>query len=154
MMFVKNSLKNLICLAGLISISAAQAQKMSDLLVTKDAKPGQWMSTPTQIPKGLESVMKSESVCATKEQMLQELNKSLQMISSGATGENSCPTTVVSNTSTEAVMKFKCASVKAEATYSIKRSANDTWAFTWSGLNGSGAMSTMQTTMKYLGACR
>ena len=139
-------------------VSAVNAQKLSDLMVIKDAKPGQWASTPTQIPKGLEAYMKSENLCASKEEFLDFLNGSIRMMSNGKNGENACPTTVISNTLMEAVMKIKCSEksigVKAEASYSIKRTANDTWAFTWSGLNGTGAMSTMQTTMKYLGACR
>ena len=145
-------------LSALMLVSAVQAQKLSDLQVVKDAKPGQWASTPTQIPKGLEAHMKSENLCATKEQFLEFLNGPIQMMGTGKGGENACPTTVISNTPAEAVMKIKCSEksigIKAEATYSIKRTANDTWAFIWSGLNGNGAISTMQTTMKYLGACR
>jgi hypothetical protein len=158
MLFLKKSTKAVLCLCALMMVNLANAQKLADLLVIKDAMPGQWVSTPTQIPKGLEGMMKSENFCASKEEFLGFLNGSLQMMGSGKNGDNACPTTVISNTAAEAVMKIKCSEksggIKVESTYSIKRTANDSWAFSWSGLNGTGTMSTMQTTMKYLGACR
>jgi dihydroxyacid dehydratase/phosphogluconate dehydratase len=158
MRFVRNLLKSVTLVAAVVLANATYAQKMSDLLVTKDAKPGQWASTPTQIPKGLEAYMKPDSACATKAQLLERLNQSIQYVQSGKSKGNICPTTVVSNTTTEAMMKISCSKkdlgIDAEMTNSIKRTADDTWVFTFEGPNGKGGMQKMQTTMKYLGECR
>jgi hypothetical protein len=158
MWFVRNLLKSAALVVAVVLANATYAQKMSDLLVTKDAKPGQWASTPTQVPKGLEAHMKPDTACATKTQLLERLNQSIQYVKPGKNGENICPTTVVSNTATEAVMKISCTKkdlgIDAEMTNSIKRTADDTWVFTFEGPNGKGGMQKMQTTMKYLGECR
>jgi hypothetical protein len=56
------------------------------------------------------------------------------------------------------VMKISCSKknsgIDAEMTNSIKRTADDTWLFTFEGSNGKGGMQKMQTSMKYLGECR
>ena len=108
MRFVRNLLKSVALVAAVVLANATYAQKMSDLLVTKDAKPGQWASTPTQIPKGLETHMKPDTVCATKAQLLERLNQSIQYVKPGKNGENVCPTTVITNSATEALMKISC----------------------------------------------
>ncbi len=158
MKFARNLIKSLLLALTAVVVTPAYSQKMSDLLVTKDAKPGQWLSTPTQIPKGLEAIMKPDSACATKAQLLERLNQSIQYVKSGNNGGNICPTTVISNTSTEAVMKISCSKknsgIDAEMTNSIKRIADDTWLFTFEGPTGKGVMQKMQTSIKYLGECR
>ena len=158
MRFVRNLLKSVTLVAAVVLANATYAQKMSDLLVTKDAKPGQWVSTPTQIPKGLEAHMKADTACASKEQFLERLNKSIQFFSPGKDVKNICPTTLVSDTPTEAIMKTTCTKktlgIDAEMTNSIKRTNKDTWVFTLTSPDSKGAASTMQTTMKYIGECR
>lgn len=158
MKLVQNLIKNLVLLSAVLAVNTAYSQKMSDLLVTKDAKPGQWASTPTQIPKGLEAYMKPDTACATKAQLLERLNQSIQYVKPGKNGENVCSTTVITNSATEALMKISCTKkdlgIEVEMTNSIKRTADDTWIFTFEGPNGKGAMQKMQTSMKYLGECR
>ena len=158
MRFVQNLLKSVAVVAAIVLVNASYAQKMSDLLVTKDARPGQWASTPTQIPKGLEAHMKPDTACASKEQLFERLNKSIQYISPGKDGKSICPTTLISDTPTEAIMKTICTKktlgIDAEIINSIKRTAKDTWVFTLNSPDSKGATSTIQTTMKYMGECR
>lgn len=158
MRFVQNLRNSAALVSAVVVANGVYAQKMSDLMVTKDAKPGQWVSTPTLIPKGLEAHMKADSVCASKEQFLERLNKSIQFFSPGKDGKNICPTSLVSDTPTEAIMKTSCTKktlgIDAEMTNSIKRTDKDTWVFTLTNSDSKGTTSTMQTTMKYMGECR
>ena len=157
-MYAQNVVKGALCVSVLLLSCAAQAQKLSDLLVTKDAKPGLWVSKPMQMPKGLEALMKLDSACATKEQLLERLNQSIQLVSSGNKVENSCPTEILSNTASEATMQTKCSKeifgTDFEIKNSIKRTASDTWVFTVNSKNSVGTLQTMQTAMKYIGECR
>jgi Protein of unknown function (DUF3617) len=160
MMFVKNSIKGLICLSCLMFVGVASAQKMANLLVMKDIIPGQYLETPTIIPKGMEAHMIAENYCATKEHINEILNNSTQFGGNGKIDKNNefnCPTTLVANTATEAMLKINCSAksmnIKTETTFSIKRQSTSTWTFTTTGQTDKGVATTMQTTMKYLGAC-
>jgi hypothetical protein len=161
MSFVKNSFKAVLLVAALTLAGAAQAQKMGNLLVMKDLVPGQYLETPTIIPKGLEAHMKMDNYCASTADINEILKSSTQQL--GGTGkidkndDLACPMTLVTNTATEAILKVNCSSksmnIKTETTFSIKRQSSNTWTFTTNGLTDKGDKTTMQTTMKYLGAC-
>jgi hypothetical protein len=160
MLFVKNSFKAVPLVAALTLTGAAQAQKMGNLLVMKDLVPGHYLETPTIIPKGLEAHMKMDNYCASTADMNEILNNSTKLGGSGKIDKNNefaCPMTLVTNTATEAILKVNCSSksmnIKTETTFSIKRQSSNTWTFTTNGLTDKGDKTTMQTTMKYLGAC-
>ena len=157
-MYAQNVVKVALCVSVLLLSCAVQAQKLSDLLVTKEAKPGLWAFKYLQIPKGLEAYLKPGSACATAEQLFESLSRSTQMVRIGKNGEKSCPTTIVSDKVSEANLKTICTKehigIDFEVTNTIKRITPDTWISTVSSPNSAGGMQIIETSIKYMGECQ
>ena len=109
-MFSKTLPSLLLAITALGVYSAAHAAKFSDLPVVQEAaQAGQWtMATSGTLPDGKPYPARTETVCATKQEVLESMNSSF--ISDTRTGmdDKQCPTILSTNTSTLGVATLNC----------------------------------------------
>jgi len=109
-MFSKTLPSLLLAITSLGVYSAAHAAKFSDLQVVQEAaQAGQWtMTTSGTLPDGTPYPARTETVCATKQDVLESMNSSFTSDTSTGVDDKQCPTTLSTNTSTLGVATLNC----------------------------------------------
>lgn len=158
MLLSKIYLKMYFFVATFTLVSATHAQKLSDLQVTKDAKPGQWSSSGVIFPDGkLLPGSKAETGCISKAQLFEMLEKSAALHKDGSgRAVKQCPTIITTNTPSLGVLTMRCEEdprmpgLKLELSSIIKRESDNIWVFSMSSTENTNEL---KTVVKYLGAC-
>jgi hypothetical protein len=150
-------ISRLFSIAALLSVSIAHADKLSNLKVIQEAaQTGKWttllsgtMADGSPVPK------KTETVCATKEEVLALYDQAIYTNTLTGVENTSCPTILTVNTPTRGVATMTCPGQTINmgdkemkipgftAVTEFKRINNDTWTTTFG---------TMVSTAKFHGA--
>ena len=104
------STTTLFALASVLA-APASAANLSDLKVIQSAaQTGKWTIASTGSPQGMNLPSSTETVCATREEILQNFNHALAL---GPGGESQqCPTQLSTNTSSLGVATMTCPATK------------------------------------------
>lgn len=100
----------LTALAGLSSPTLTHAAKFSDLKVVQEAaQSGMWtMATSGTLPDGKPFPASSNSICATKQQVIESLANPFMWNEKTGEEDRDCPTVLTTNTSTLGVATMTC----------------------------------------------
>jgi hypothetical protein len=138
----------------LVAFGAAHGAKLSELVVLKGAKSGQWSFT-SNIENGVAVTKPTQTSCLTKAQIMKNFSHSLY--ENTKTGVESCPTILTTNKPELGVATLNCPAMEAAGSkipafmlsYSIKKESDDTWIIS----AGTQAMKeTFKSTVTYMGA--
>lgn len=107
----QNKLSLLLITVASISFSTmSNAAKFSDLIVVKEAaKAGKWtMSTSGTLPDGKPFPSSTNTVCATKQEVIESLNNPFMWDEKTGEEDSDCPTTLTTNTTTIGIASLSC----------------------------------------------
>ncbi|MDO9402879.1 MAG: hypothetical protein Q7T87_02485 [Polaromonas sp.] len=125
-----------------LTCGAAHAAKFSDLKVVQEAaQDGTWtMVTSGPLPNGKPMPPRSNTVCATKAEVIKSLSNPFMWNEKTGEEDKTCPTVLTTNTSTLGVATMKCAPISInlpgqkvdlpanqELSTEFKRTGKETW---------------------------